>query len=109
FKDDEVKARALAEAFDRLEHRIPANVATEEHLETTKLALQKEIEQLRADLTKDIEQVRADLTARIEENRLSIEQVRAEIARTHASTVRWVTGLLIAQAGVIVALIKILP
>ncbi len=98
FKDDEAKARALAEAFDRLEQRIPADVATQDQLETVKLELKRDIQELRV----EIERIRANLIT-------EIEGIRTDVARTHASTLRWVTGLLIAQAGVIVTLIKLLP
>ncbi len=57
---------------------------------------------IRSDLTERIEGVRAGLTA-------EVERVRAEIARSQASVIRWGAGLLVDQAGVIVALIKILP
>ena len=131
FKDDETKARALAEAFDRLEQRIPADVATQDQLETVRLELKRDIQELRveieriradltaeigrvrADLATEIERIRADLTTEIEKIRANltteIGSVRTDVARTHAATLRWVTGLLIAQAGVIVTLIKLLP
>ena len=84
FKDDEEKARVLAEVVEELESRlIPlGELATKGDLEVTKLTLQKEIEQVRLSLQKEIEQVRA-------------------------SIIKWVAGLLVAQTGVIVAIITL--
>jgi preprotein translocase subunit SecE len=63
-------------------------------LKTTESNLIKYIESVRTELRKDIELVRAEL--------------RKEIAESKAGTIRWVAGLLIAQAAFIVALIKLL-
>jgi len=97
FKDDEAKAKVLAEAFDELEARTShlKNVTTKEDLEVTKLALQKEIEEVRLSLQKEIKEVEANLRERI-------EKVRADL-------IKWVAALLIIQGGVIVSLIKLLP
>ncbi|MGY4706878.1 DUF1640 domain-containing protein [Candidatus Bipolaricaulota sp. J31] len=109
FKDDEEKARVLAEVVEELESRlIPmGELATKGDLEVTKLTLQKEIEQVRG----EIEQVRLTLQKEIEQVRLSlqkeIEQVRREVEQVRASIIKWVAGLLVAQTGVIVAIVTL--
>ncbi|MCD5408179.1 DUF1640 domain-containing protein [Candidatus Bipolaricaulota bacterium] len=98
FKDDEEKARVLAEVVEELESRlIPlGELVTKGDLEITKLTLQKEIEQVRG----EIEQVRLTLQKEIEQVRREMEQIRASI-------IKWVAGLLVAQTGVIVAIITL--
>ncbi len=85
FKDDEKKAKVLSEVVDELESRFSPlrDVATKGDVELAKLALQKEIEQVRLSLQKEIEQVRA-------------------------SVIKWVTGLLLVQTGVIISVITLI-
>ncbi len=100
FKDDEEKARVLAEVIEELERHILGvatksdlqilatkddlkGLATKDELEITKLALQKEIEQVRLSLQKEIEQVKSSL-------------------------IKWVAGLLVVQTGVVVSIITLL-
>ena len=92
FKDDETKARVLADVIESLEQIIKVNeVATRSDIKNTELALTKEIEQIRKDmketelkLTKEIENVRADLSKEIEKVRADlskeIEEVRADLS-----------------------------
>ncbi len=135
FKEDEVKAKVLAEFIEKVEEAISNNqVATRQDLnlqelkltkeiKDTELKLTKEIEQVRADLTKEIEQVRADLTKEIEQVRLEakeselrltreIEKVRVEIYQVKSSILKWLIGLLITQTitiiGVIAGLFQVL-
>jgi len=99
FKDDEKKARVLAEVVEELERHIlgvPTKsdlqalatkddlkpLATKDELEITKLTLQKEIEEVRLSLQKEIE-------------------------RTKAGLVKWVAGPLVVQTGVIVSIITL--
>jgi NADH dehydrogenase/NADH:ubiquinone oxidoreductase subunit G len=93
FKDDETKARVLADVIESLEQIIKVNeVATRSDIKNTELALTKEIEQIRKDmketelkLTKEIEKVRADLSKEIEKVRADlskeIEEVRADLSK----------------------------
>ena len=61
FKDDEDKAKILAEFIDMVEQAISNNQFVTKHdLTVTELRLIKEIEQLRSDLTKEIEQIRGE-------------------------------------------------
>ena len=82
--------------MDELEHRIVPmeQISTKGDLEVTKLALKKEIEQVRLTIQKDIEQVRLTL--------------QKEIAEAKSGIIKWVTGLLIVQTGVIVTIITLL-
>jgi hypothetical protein len=132
FKDDEVKAKVLAEFIEKVEEAISNNqVATRQDLslqelkltkeiKDVELRLTKEIEQVRADLTKEIEQVRADLTREIEqvradltreieqvkaELRLEIEKVRVEIHQVKSDILKWLIGLLLTQTITIVGII----
>ena len=130
--DDRTRARVIAEAFERLEERYPhlPELATQAHVRESELRLQKEIEQVRAeieqvraelkayieqvraDLKTDIEQVRAELKLDIEQVRAQVEQVHAdlklEIARSRNDLLKWLFPMLLAQVGVIAALVKLL-
>jgi hypothetical protein len=90
--DDRARARVIAEAFERLEERYPhlPELATQAHVRESELRLQKEIEQVRA----EIERVRADL--------------KLEIARSRNDLLKWLFPMLLAQGGVIAALVKLL-
>jgi len=108
--DDRTRARVIAEAFERLEERYPhlPELATQAHVRESELRLQKEIEQVRAELKLDIEHVRAQ----VEQVRGQIEQVRADlkldIARSRNDLLKWLVPMLLAQVGVIAALVKLL-
>ncbi|AGA92007.1 hypothetical protein Thimo_3335 [Thioflavicoccus mobilis 8321] len=108
--DERARARAIAEAFERLDERYPPlpDLATQGHLRGTELRLQKGIEEVRARLAMEIEQVRAAL--RETELRLpkEIEQVRGEIARTKVDFLKWIVPLMCAQVAAIAALVKLL-
>ncbi|MBK1703494.1 coiled-coil domain-containing protein [Halochromatium glycolicum] len=123
--DERVRARLIAEAFERLEERYPQlpDLATQAHVRESELRLQREIEQVRANLTHEIEQVRSDLTREIEQVRFDltreieqlrgevardIEQLRGEIARTKVELLRWLLPLMVGQVVAIAALVKLL-
>ena len=93
FKDDKEKAQILSEVIDEIESRLSplSDVARRGDLEIVKLTLEKEIEQVRLQLQKEIEQVRL--------------QLQKEIEKLRASVIKWVTGLLIVQTGVIVSIL----
>jgi hypothetical protein len=132
FKDDETKARVLADVIESLEQIIKVNeVATRSDIKNTELALTKEIEQIRkdmketelkltkeienvrADLSKEIEKVRADLSIDIEKSRaessISLEKLRSDliekIEEKHSSSIRWLIALFITQSIGIAGLI----
>ncbi|GAB4221329.1 MAG TPA: DUF1640 domain-containing protein [Spirochaetota bacterium] len=89
FKDDEVKAKVLAEFIEKVEEAINNNqVATRQDLHVQELKLTKEIEQTRLEikeaelkLTKEIEQVRADMKETELKLTKEIEQVRVDLTK----------------------------
>lgn len=89
FTDEQV--RALAAYFD-------TQMATKADM----AELKREIEQVRADLTAELARIRADLD-------LKIASVQLKIADVKVDVIKWVAGLMIAQAAAVVALIKLLP
>ena len=64
--------------------------------------VQREIEVLRQETKADIEVLR-------QETKASIAGVQREIAEVKSDLIKWLVGALIAQGGVIVALLKLLP
>ncbi len=91
-------AREIAEVF---RETVEENLASKKDLKTTESNLTTYIESVRAELKKDIELLRAEL-------KKDIESVRKEIAESKAGIIRWVAGMLLAQAGFIIALMKLL-
>ena len=76
-------------------------------------SVQREIEALRQETKADIEALRQETKADIEvlrqETKASIAGVQREIAEVKSDLIKWMVGALIAQGGVIVALLKLLP
>jgi uncharacterized protein with gpF-like domain len=112
----EDSAKEIAEVF---RETVEENLASKKDLKTTESNLTKDLKTTESNLTKYIESVRAELMKEIElvrkdielikaELKKDIESVRKEIAESKAGTIRWVAGLLVAQAGFIVALMKLL-
>lgn len=87
----EESAREIAEVF---RETIEENLANKNDLKSTESNLTKHIESVRAELKKDIELLRSELTK--------------EIAESKAGTIRWVAGMLVAQAALIASLVKLL-
>ncbi len=117
FKEDEVKAKVLAEFIEKVEEAISNNqVATRQDLNVQELKLTKEIKELEIRLTKELEQLRAEVTREIEQLRgevkRDIEKVRVEIQQSKVSVLKWMIGLLITQTvtiiGVIAGLFQVL-
>jgi DNA anti-recombination protein RmuC len=115
--DETERARLIAHAFAELEQRYPQldEIVTTRALSETELRLIKEIEQVRAELketelklSKEIEQVRAELKETELKLSKEIEQVRAElkveIARSHASLLKWSFLFWASQLGAILLL-----
>ena len=88
FKDDEKKARVLAEVVEELERHI-LGVPTKSDLQA--LATKDDLKPL---ATKD----------ELEITKLTLQK---EIERTKASLVKWVAGPLVVQTGVIVSIITL--
>ena len=76
--------------------------ALRQETKTSIAGVQREIEALRQETKADIEVLR-------QETKASIAGVQREIAEVKSDLLKWMTGALIAQGGVIVALLKLLP
>ena len=90
FRDDEAKAKVLADVIEQLEAGIlDADVATRYDLNKTELTLLKEIEQNRANFAIELAKVKGELTKEIEKVRadfaIELEKVRGEIKDTELS------------------------
>ena len=83
--------------------------ATKDDVELTKLALRKEIEEVKLTLQKEIEEVKLTLQKEIEEVKLTlqkeIEEVRKEIVESSRKTILWISGILLANTGILAGLI----
>ena len=75
-------------------------------------AIQRDIEALRQGTRTDIAAIQRDIEALRQETRAGIEALRqgtrADIANLKADLLKWMFGALIAQGGLIVALVKLL-
>ena len=74
-------------------------------IDTTKASLQARIETVHAELQARIETVHAELQARIETVHAELQ---AGIETTKADLLKWILTAIIAQGGLVVALIKLL-
>ena len=109
----EESAKAIAEIF---REAIEENLANKNDLKTTESNLTKYIESVRAELEVTIESVRAELEKKIEWFRAELKkdievlraEVKTEIAESKTSTIKWVAGMLVAQAALIATLVKLL-
>jgi len=109
----EESARAIAEIF---REAIEENLANKKDLKTTETNLTKYIESVRTELKKDIEALRTELKKDIEALRSELKkdievlraEVKTEIAESKTSTIKWVAGMLVAQAALIATLVKLL-
>ncbi|MDP2984260.1 MAG: DUF1640 domain-containing protein [Candidatus Latescibacter sp.] len=85
-------------------------------IEQMRSELTKYIEQMHSELTQNIEQVRSELTQKIEQLRseltknieLTKSELLREIEKTKADLFKWMAGMLVAQAVVVAALVKLL-
>ena len=76
--------------------------ALRQETKTSIAGVQREIAVLRQETKADIETLR-------QETKASIAEVQRDIAEVKSDLLKWMTGALIAQGGVIVALLKLLP
>ena len=109
----EESAKEIAEVFRQT---VDENLANKIDLEQVKSELQKEIQLLRSELKKDIQELRSELKKDIQELRSELKkdiemlrsELQKEIAESKAGVIRWVAGMLVAQAALIAALVKLL-
>ena len=99
----EATAEALADEQLRL---IQGELATKRDLEEFRAATKHDIEEFRAATKRDLAELDKDL-------RHAIAQVEAglrlEIEQCKSGLIRWMAGLLIAQGGVIIAILRLFP
>ncbi len=102
----EQQAEVLA---DEQVHLLNTNLATQVDIAAVQreiAAVQREIEVLRQETKADIEVLRQETKADIEVLR---QETKAGLAEVKSDLIKWMVGALIAQGGVIVALLKLLP
>ena len=87
----EESAREIAEIF---RETVEENLASKNDLKTTESNLTNDLKITESKLTKDIEFVRAEL--------------KKDIAESKADVIKWVAGMLVAQAALIATLVKLL-
>ena len=97
---EELRLATKADIEELRQETKTAIAATRADIEKMRLATEAAIAQTRA----DIEELRQGTKADIEKMRLATE---AAIAQTKVELLKWVIGALIAQGGLVVALIKL--
>ncbi len=134
-RESELTDRASKEIAEVIKEMLEGNLATKRELKEVEAALKVDIEKLRSELKSDIEKLRSDTEKIRSELKSDIEKLRSElksdieklrselksdieklrselkidIERTKSDTVKWVAGLLIGQAALIITLLKLIP
>ncbi len=108
------KAKVISEVIEEIVQKFPnlKNIVTKRELSETELRLTKEIKdielkinEVELKLTKEINEVELKLTKEIKEVELRLTK---EIKDSKFEIIKWFIGSLIAQAGLIVAILKLL-
>ena len=102
----EREARALAEGLDQA---LREEVATKTDLAAVKTDLAADIAAVKAELAADIAAVRTDVAAARTELVAGDHRLQVEIQTAKHDVLRWMVGMAFAQAGLTVALIRLLP
>ena len=96
-------------AFDthRFVKRLTENGFTEQQAE---VLADEQVQLLNTNLATqaDIATVRQEIEALRQETKVSIAEVQRDIAEVKSDLIKWMVGALIAQGGVVVALLKLL-
>ena len=108
----EESAQGITEIF---RETVEENLASKKDLKTTESNLTKDLKTTESNLTKDLKITESNLTKYIEsvrsELKKDIEFIRSElkkdIAESKADTIKWVAGMLVAQAALIATLVKL--
>lgn len=98
----EQQAEALAREQVNL---LNSNLATKADIEALRLATKADIETLRQETKAGLETLRQETKADIEKLRLA---TKADIETVKADLLKWMFGAMIAQGGLVVALVKLL-
>lgn len=116
----EEQAEVHAETIAQL---IEGELATKRDIEELRQTMKRDIEEFRQDTKRDIEALRLATQRDIEELRQTTKQaieglrrdmkeleitLRRDMADTKADMLKWTAGLLVAQAGFIIAAVKLL-
>ena len=79
------------------------------HLLNSNLATQADIATVHQDIDALRQETKAGIEALRQETKANLAEIRRDIAEVKADLIKWMVGALIAQGGVIVALLKLLP
>ncbi len=104
---------------EMIAHLIEGDLATKRDLKELEVTLRRDMKELEGNLRHDIEMLRSETTIMEGNLKRDIEILRSEtktmeanlrrdIADVKADMLKWVAGLLVAQAGFIIAAIKLL-
>lgn len=120
----EQQAEILAEEHARLlNERLATKLDLEQQtallrrdLAETKAELQRDLAETKAELQRDLAEMKAELQHEIAKLRVELQrdmaELKADLQRqmgdTKAETLKWVAGMMVAQAAVIVALFRLL-
>jgi uncharacterized small protein (DUF1192 family) len=74
-------------------------------ISNTKAELQKDISNTKAELQKDISNTKAELQKDISNTKAELQK---DISDTKAEIIKWVAGMLVAQAAIVATLVKLL-
>jgi len=94
-KSFEAQAREVADIIGNL---VTDQLATKIDLKNTELMLKNDLEKTKLE-------IKAEVESKVEKAKL---ELKADIAQSKSETIKWVAGLLLAQAGLITALGKLL-
>ena len=98
----EESAREITEIF---RETVEENLASKNDLKTTESDLRKDLRTTESNLRKDLRTTESNLTKYIESTR---SELKKDIAESKADTIKWVAGMLVAQAALIATLVKLL-
>ena len=99
---DEAAAKEIADIFKEF---IEFRLTTKEDLERTRLALSADITRLETATKDDLERLRLELSADISR---SESATRVYIEKSSKEAIRWVAGMLVAQAAVFASPVAVL-
>jgi hypothetical protein len=99
-------AKEVAELFrETAEERL----ASKNDLKNTEAALKTDVKNTELRLQNDLEKTKIEFKNELKQTEFRIKsELEAKIAQSKAEIIKWVAGLLLAQTGVIAALVKLL-
>ncbi len=95
------KAAPIIQALETVESRVIASIVHDLATKTDVLDLKRDIEELRIAAQRDIRELELRLEARLADTNAKIEASKSD-------TIKWVAGMLVAQAALIATLVKLL-